>query len=642
MNRFSGSRAPALAGFGAVTAVSFAVFLATLCPTVAPGDSGELALGAWCLGVTHPPGYPLFVLLGRLAVAVLPGEPALATNFLSALCASLAAGLLFLVAREAGVKGAAAFAASLALAFSPTYWSQATVTEVYSSLCLLFVVLLWLAVRADRERRSLYAAAYLCGLALTTHQSIALTLPAMAMFLAAKKPRTLPALLLFIMGASLYLYIPLRSALGPALNWAEGMHWTDLGAFLLRKTYGPLRQNQLGPALFLADMQAFFSLLLREFPLPVLILAPLGIARLAAARRAFTLLSAALFFSFPLGMILLIAPYPDSVHMHQLSYLYLPAYVIAALWLGAGLEAVLDRVIAAAGGVGWARGVALALPLYLFACGYQSADRSSSFAARAYGEDILRTLPLRAVLVVDGDNESFITAYLVRCLGMRPDVRVFHRRGYVFPAPFYIKRSSRGDLAANSRRWQREILSAGEPVYYSSYADLSPFGFRLEREGILFRAWRIDAGGGNPPTGRSYQAPLQAVHRARSAPVGRGWERARILIASYDTDLLDADPRHLDFLTRKIALAYLQARREYLLGHGDTDGAARTLDLMGRMGYDVSQVQYLIGVDRERGGRLEEARVRFLQAARLDPKAPLPWRALVRVNGKLSRCRSSY
>ena len=53
-----------------VGTLAFALFAATAARTVPLGDSGELIAAAAALGVAHPPGYPLYVLLGHLALAV--------------------------------------------------------------------------------------------------------------------------------------------------------------------------------------------------------------------------------------------------------------------------------------------------------------------------------------------------------------------------------------------------------------------------------------------------------------------------------------------------------------------------------------------------------------------------------------------
>ena len=111
-------------------------------------DSGEFIAAAWRLGIPHSPGTPLYVLVGRV-FTLLP-LPLLTVaqkvNLLSAFCG--AAGILFaymLVVRfldftmgratdrlDAMVRVAGALTGVLFLAFSDTYWTNATEAEVYA------------------------------------------------------------------------------------------------------------------------------------------------------------------------------------------------------------------------------------------------------------------------------------------------------------------------------------------------------------------------------------------------------------------------------------------------------------------------------------------------------------------------------
>ncbi|XP_046906265.1 transmembrane protein 260 isoform X1 [Hypomesus transpacificus] len=80
---------------GATVAGVAALYLPCVQRAVPGGDSGELITAACELGVAHPPGYPLFTLLSRLALALLPSlSPAHAANLLSALMGAGASGAL--------------------------------------------------------------------------------------------------------------------------------------------------------------------------------------------------------------------------------------------------------------------------------------------------------------------------------------------------------------------------------------------------------------------------------------------------------------------------------------------------------------------------------------------------------------------
>jgi hypothetical protein len=84
-----------------VFVVALAVYIATLAPTVTFVDSGELIVAAKYLGVAHPPGTPLYVLLAHMFTLAPLGNIALRVNFASALFATLAAAMMSLLVIEA-------------------------------------------------------------------------------------------------------------------------------------------------------------------------------------------------------------------------------------------------------------------------------------------------------------------------------------------------------------------------------------------------------------------------------------------------------------------------------------------------------------------------------------------------------------
>ena len=100
MNSTAPPRTP-WAAAGAVAGVVLLGYIVTLAPSVTFWDAGELIAAARGLGIPHPPGTPVFVLLAHVWAQALPvGEYAWRTNLLSATASAAAAGFLFLVARE--------------------------------------------------------------------------------------------------------------------------------------------------------------------------------------------------------------------------------------------------------------------------------------------------------------------------------------------------------------------------------------------------------------------------------------------------------------------------------------------------------------------------------------------------------------
>ena len=159
---------------------------ATACPTVYFGDSGELIAAADSLGVAHPPGYPIYTLLGRVALLLPIGEAAWRMNVLSAVLGAIACALAARLVQRWTDSAIAAVGSGLGLAAAYDVWVVSTVAEVYTLHLFLIASLLLLAdrmhdARETRDlRRLLLMAAFVLGLGLSHRPTIVLALPAAA------------------------------------------------------------------------------------------------------------------------------------------------------------------------------------------------------------------------------------------------------------------------------------------------------------------------------------------------------------------------------------------------------------------------------------------------------------------------------
>ncbi len=197
------------------------VYVLTLAPGVLGGDSGEFQYIPYILGVAHPTGYPLYTLLGWLWThGVVVGDVAYRMNLLSAVLGALTAAVLYLIVHHLTSRHAPALLAAVLFAFSPTFWMQAIVAEVYTLNTLFVVLVLYLLLKWEAARpsaRSLLLAAFIYGLSLTHHRVIIIFLPALVLFvwLIERRMFTNTRLLLKIAALGLlplllYLYAPLR------------------------------------------------------------------------------------------------------------------------------------------------------------------------------------------------------------------------------------------------------------------------------------------------------------------------------------------------------------------------------------------------------------------------------------------------
>ena len=210
---------------------SFECALLGLNPTFYMDDSPEFVTAANTLGIAHPPGYPLFMMIGRL-FALLPLPACFRINLLSALFAALVSVLIYyLLNNEFKLPASASFTFALAWMAGNTAYPGAlsAKTGVYE-LAAVFL----LAILACLLRGNWIPAAFLFGLSLGNHwMSMAAYMPGLA-YLAYKKSSREPwntckwtkAALFCLLGLSVYLFLPLRSINGPLVNWGNPSNWT--------------------------------------------------------------------------------------------------------------------------------------------------------------------------------------------------------------------------------------------------------------------------------------------------------------------------------------------------------------------------------------------------------------------------------
>lgn len=160
--------------------VLFIVYALTLAPDVTFWDAGEFIAAAHSLGIPHPPGTPLFVLLLSAWTKLVPLPFAIATNVLSAVATALAAGITGRFVQRATGSSSMAFAAAIAAGGMSSVWLNATETEVYAASLALGVLMLHAGERAGREQsaRWTYLTAYLIALAVPLHLSALVAAPA--------------------------------------------------------------------------------------------------------------------------------------------------------------------------------------------------------------------------------------------------------------------------------------------------------------------------------------------------------------------------------------------------------------------------------------------------------------------------------
>jgi hypothetical protein len=164
------------------------VYALTLAPSVTFWDAGEFIASARVLGIPHPPGTPLFVVLLNVWARLLSFLPfAVATNLFSAVATAIAVALTAWFVARIAPSPWVGLAALTAGAMS-SVWQNATETEVYAASLALSVGIFVAADAAGRtgDRRWLVMTAYLIALSVPLHLSALVAAPA-AIYLAARR-----------------------------------------------------------------------------------------------------------------------------------------------------------------------------------------------------------------------------------------------------------------------------------------------------------------------------------------------------------------------------------------------------------------------------------------------------------------------
>eukprot|EP01031_Cornospumella_fuschlensis_P033087 gene33087-40023_t len=283
-----------------VLTIVYATYHLSLFPSIPGGDSGELVAEACQLGVPHPPGYPLFTMLSRLAIRLpatrftLINDGTLGMDYqpspawkVNHMCCLFGAFTSVLVGKSAAlvlramVNGSygdlskpnstsgsyVSFLASMIFAFSPLVWEYAITAEVFALNNFLCALLLWLTLQiivdlqgcADPTstrvpeshiRNKVWCGALTSSLALCNqhasllHISFLIVVVTSALF-TYKYPGLVQlitsAAAIFLIGLSPYAYLVYASQNIPAGSWGDTTTIQGFLKHVLRAEYGTFR-----------------------------------------------------------------------------------------------------------------------------------------------------------------------------------------------------------------------------------------------------------------------------------------------------------------------------------------------------------------------------------------------------------------
>jgi Tfp pilus assembly protein PilF len=466
----------------AVAVLLAALYVWGLAPSVHVHDAGELTAAAWTLGVGHPPGAPLYMLLSKAFLLLVPlGSIAFRANLFSA-AAAVAAFLAFdALARRVTGRPGLSLAGASAFALSPTFWSQAEMAEVYTLQALLILAFFWAFVESLEGLYPKGLPAFFWGLLLACHMGLSPITPLVLLVLGRPPQggwiqwakgilRLVPPMILPML---LYAYVPLRSLADPPVDWGNPETPSALWWHLTnRQVRG--RMLSLPWDDYVSRAGDYLKILGSNLHI-LLPLAAMGVIFGWKRARPFTLLLL-LVLAADVGFVVLMDTAPLASEAYAI-----PSVLVLALLAVVGADRFAGRAASRAAAALLAGGAALSL-----FTGFAPNDLHKNFLVRDASEALLQQTPPGAVLIVQEDSTTNPLAYLVEVEGARTDVEIYDRFGNLFRSlydrrPFLLLASERTAYRRSREepaveRWLRD----GRPVSFSTpFLDYAPSRFLL-------------------------------------------------------------------------------------------------------------------------------------------------------------------
>ncbi|MEE9384316.1 MAG: DUF2723 domain-containing protein [Nannocystaceae bacterium] len=435
-------RQVATAEFAIAVGVGFvgaSAYLATMCQTVFWYDSAEYAAAAHTLGIPHPPGYPLYTLIGHLFTRLF-SDPAYALNLMSATFGGVAVSGCYLLARRLGTGRTASAMAAMLLAQNPVFWRNAVVAEVYTPALAALAAVWCLALLAiERGRASLLVAASLiAGLGLGLHLFLATTGLGLALLVWGHEPSgetgamrqlwhrpslarrlrlSASCLAATCVGASIFVWIPIRASMGPAVNFEDP---STLERFMWMLSGGQYKHwfvSEISGARMMGIVRIFIDYL----SLPGLIAGATGIALLLRRRP---LIAVALALGI-IGNIWFFFDY----RVHDVEVFFLPAGLLTTAASAVTADAVLKRCTRRR----WVGGLLVSTSAVLILTRSRESfvrnDLASYTEPRDWAEQVCQRLPTDAIIVnyttfQEWKYDAVFRSYYQVVLDRRRDVHV--------------------------------------------------------------------------------------------------------------------------------------------------------------------------------------------------------------------------
>lgn len=425
----------------------FFLYLGNLTRDIYGGDVGDLVVSSYVLGVAHPPGYPLFTLLGALfAHLPIPLPVVSRVGLISVLSGALGVAVYFKYCQKVSQNLVICLLSSSILAFSYLFWFYSELPEVFALNNLLVILLFFVAYLYYKTSRVryLYALSFLLSFSLTNHHTAILVFPSVLILILPhfkqilrNKKTILFMFLSFLVGFTPYIYVPIAASFKPIINWDNASNLENFIRLVTRQDYGTFSAGIFQRANVYEQVvvvKTYFMDIVSSMTFPSFVVGVIGAVFLFKKDKILLAsILLAFFLTGPLFIVYAGFPLLNTFILGASERFYTLSLVVFLFFLPFGFLAIKNLADLFFRNKLYPILILLAfliIPLSLFRSNFPKTNLSKVTLGNDLSRDYLDILPKDAVLFMSGDTIVFNNWYVHYVLGERDDVELVQLGGF--------------------------------------------------------------------------------------------------------------------------------------------------------------------------------------------------------------------
>lgn len=434
-----------------VSVSAIALFSGFAFQSIYPGDAGDLVTASYQAGVPHPPGYPLYTLLGWLVTRLPFSTPAWRMAWLSIIPHAIAIAVVYLLVYRFTRRHTASLAAALVLVGNYVFFLYSITPEVFALLDVFILLIVYLAITLYErfDWRKVYLLFFVIGLSFSHHHMIIFVLLPLFLYLRGtfrsrlwSIKNTIAGVSAFFLGLIPYTYVALAAWGDAMVNWDRATTFARFWQLITRADYGTfVTGGVIGRSIYerFLNVQAYGTFLVIDFTWAGIVLACIGVMWLWQKNR-----SIAMFFILSflfLGPGFMFYASFSAINRFVLGTyerFLLPSYMFVAMFVGVGVYAAAQWLSKLISFVFTRRShvrmfsylCMIVFLIYPLVTGSMTVWRfwgsRTDQTSDLFLKDLLDSAPKGAIILLSHDTPLFGAQYMRYAKGYRPDTTVLH------------------------------------------------------------------------------------------------------------------------------------------------------------------------------------------------------------------------